>query len=146
MWQNTHLTKTDHCKYLRKESLKNIPAAKKKKKKIEFKPTWSQSNATRSDAWQDFFIACWTTLFKVKNPHPVQTYHHEKESKTRHADIEFYRSQKHVSLTCNTYLFTSQLLISLKHWTLWFYFYLVGHSTVDSWPLPRCLRHKSGNY
>ena len=59
MWQNAHLTKTDHCKYLREESLKNIHAAKKK---LEFKPTWSQSNATRNNAWQDFFIACWTTL------------------------------------------------------------------------------------
>jgi len=37
MWQNTHLTKTDHCKYLGEESLKNIHAAKEKK--LEFKPT-----------------------------------------------------------------------------------------------------------
>ena len=51
--------KTDHCKYLREDSLMNILAAKKK---LEFKPTWSQSNATRNNAWQDFFIACWTTL------------------------------------------------------------------------------------
>ena len=80
MWQNTHLTKTDHCKYLREESLKNIHAAKKQIKKIEIKPTWSQSNATRSDAWQ-------FSLLPVEqhfNSHQIQTYH---QRKVRHKQI-----------------------------------------------------------
>ena len=53
-------------------------------------------------------------FLKLKTLPSSSNFSPRKESKTRQADIEFYRSQKHVSLTCNTYLFSSKLL-TLKH-------------------------------
>ena len=68
MRQNTHLTKTDHCKYLREESLKNIHGAKKKKKNLNSSPL--EVSQMLQGVMRDNFLYCLLnntlTLIKFK--------------------------------------------------------------------------------
>ena len=58
-------------------------------------------------------------IFKVKNPPSSSNLSPRKESKTRQADIEFYRSQKHVRQTCNFQIINLSETLKFMNFVTW---------------------------